>query len=67
MRKETGKTFSQLVLEARMERASAILRGSDLTVEEVGAMVGYADPGNFHKAFRKYWGSTPGEHRRADR
>ena len=50
-----------------MERASAILRGSDLTVEEVGAMVGYADPGNFHKAFRKYWGSTPGEHRRADR
>ena len=67
LRKETGKTFSQLVLEARMERASAILRGSDLTVEEVGAMVGYADPGNFHKAFRKYWGSTPGEHRRADR
>lgn len=67
LHKETGKTFSQLVLEARMERASAILRGSDLTVEEVGAMVGYADPGNFHKAFRKHWGSTPGEHRRAGR
>ena len=64
LRKETGKTFSQLVLEARMERASAILRGSNLTVEEVGAMVGYAGHGNFHKAFRKYWGSTPGEHRR---
>lgn len=65
LRKETGKTFSRLVLEARMERASAILRGSDLTVEEVGKMVGYADPGNFHKAFRGYWGATPGEHRRA--
>ena len=65
LRKETGKTFSRLVLEARMERASALLRGSGLTVEEVAGLVGYSNPSNFHAAFRDFWGHTPGEHRRA--
>ena len=63
LRAETGRTFTQLVLEARMERASALLRGSELTVEEVARLVGYSNPSNFHKAFREAFGETPARHR----
>lgn len=61
LRAETGKTFTQIVLEARMERAIALLRGSSLTVEEVASLVGYTNPSNFHKAFRAYFGQAPAQ------
>ena len=33
--KELGKSFSELVLEQRMERAAAVLRGTQLPVSEI--------------------------------
>ena len=57
--REYGVTFSQLVLEARMERAAALLRATSLSNEEIAYMVGYGNTSNFYKAFKKHYGTTP--------
>ena len=64
LRRETGKTFSELILEKRMDRAVVLLKGTDLSVEEISAMLGYSNSSNFYKAFRDYFGKTPREYLR---
>lgn len=59
---ETGKTFSALVLEKRMERALILLKRTTLSVEEISAMLGYGNQSNFYKAFKEYYGTTPREY-----
>ena len=61
MRKELGKSFSELLLEQRMERAIILLKGTTLPVEEIALMLGYSNSSNFHKAFREYFGRSPRE------
>ena len=61
LHRETGKTFSEIVLEKRMERAAILLNGTTLSIEEISAMLGYSNTSNFYKAFRDYYGKTPRE------
>ena len=49
---KTGKTFSELLLSARMHRARLLLDRTDLSIEKVAAMLGYGNSSNFYKAFR---------------
>lgn len=62
MRKELGKSFSEILLEQRMDRALALLKGTTLPIEEIAAMVGYSNSSNFHKAFRAYFHCSPREY-----
>ena len=62
LHRELGKTYSQIVLENRMERAVTLLKNTDLPVEEISAMLGYSNHSNFYKAFREYFGVTPREY-----
>lgn len=62
LRKKTGRTFSEILLEQRMDRALALLEGTSLSVEEVAAMVGYNDTSNFYRAFRGYYHASPREY-----
>lgn len=59
LRREVGKSFSQILLEQRMERALSLLWGTKLPIEEIASMVGYRDSSNFYKAFRNYYGGSP--------
>jgi len=56
---ETGKTFSDILLAQRMDRAVFLMRHTDLSIEEIAPMTGYNDKSNFHRAFRQYYGQTP--------
>ena len=56
---KTGKTFSQIVTEARMQRAELLLRRTDLSIEKIAAMLGYSNSSNFYKAFKQYFGTSP--------
>jgi AraC-like DNA-binding protein len=56
---KTGKTFSQILLSLRMERAVFLMKNTDLSIEEIAPMIGYTDKSNFHKAFLNYYGKTP--------
>jgi len=54
-----GRTFSQILLSQRMERAVFLIQNTDLSIEEMTPMLGYADKSNFHKAFKDYYGKSP--------
>ena len=56
---KTGRTFSELQLEARMRRAKLLLEHTDLSIEKIAAMLGYSNNSNFYKAFRLYYGTSP--------
>ena len=62
LREKTGKSFSELLVEARMKRAAILLKGTDLPVAEVARILGYTSTSNFHKAFRTHFGTTPREY-----
>ena len=45
-----------------MDKAVILLKGTDLSIEEISAMLGYGNSSNFYKAFRAYFGTTPREY-----
>lgn len=56
-------TYRTHLIATRMERAAELLARSDLTVREVADSVGYRQPAQFAKAFRRHHGVTPSEYR----
>ena len=62
LHKETGRKFTEILLEKRMDRAVLLLKNTTLSIEEIAAMLGYSNNSNFYKAFREYYGTTPREY-----
>ena len=57
---EIGRTtFREHLTGVRMERAAALLATHRLTVREVAHRVGYRQPAQFAKAFRRHQGLAP--------
>jgi AraC family transcriptional activator of pobA len=67
IRRKTGHTVQEWITERRMAQARRLLVETDLTVEQIGRKVGYADPVYFVRAFRRAHGITPLRWRRAGR
>jgi two-component system, response regulator YesN len=59
LRAETGKTFSELLADARMSRARLLLADRSNRVADVAALVGYADCKSFIRAFGHRFGKPP--------
>jgi AraC-like DNA-binding protein len=64
LRKEIGKTFTELVLERRMHAARNFLLNSTRSVGEVARLCGFADEAYFSRRFRQIHGQPPGQFRR---
>jgi transcriptional regulator GlxA family with amidase domain len=62
-----GTTFREHLTAVRMERAAELLGSRALTVREVAARVGYRQPAQFAKAFRRHHGVAPSGYRDAGR
>jgi AraC family transcriptional regulator, regulatory protein of adaptative response / methylphosphotriester-DNA alkyltransferase methyltransferase len=61
---EIGRTtFREHLTAVRMERAAEMLAARGLTVREVAHRVGYRQPAQFAKAFRRHHGSSPSDFR----
>lgn len=56
---EHGASFHELLEAARRAESIRLLRTTSLTVEQIAAQLGYADPSNFCRAFRKWTAATP--------
>jgi AraC family transcriptional regulator len=62
-KRKVGCTPHRYVLQLRMQSARKMLRGTDLSVLEVAAACGYANPSHFAAAFCNAFGQNPGEFR----
>lgn len=62
LHRETGRKFTEILLEKRMGRAVLLMRNTTLSIEEISAMLGYSNHSNFYKAFKEYYGVTPREY-----
>jgi AraC-like DNA-binding protein len=56
-------TFRDHLTAVRMERAAEMLTMRTLTVREVARRVGYRQPAQFAKAFRRHHGVAPSDYR----
>jgi AraC family transcriptional regulator, regulatory protein of adaptative response / methylphosphotriester-DNA alkyltransferase methyltransferase len=56
-------TFREHLTRVRMERAAALLANGSLTVREVARRVGYRQPAQFAKTFRRHLGAVPSAYR----
>ena len=56
-------SFRNAVLDVRMDIAAQMLASTNQTVRQVAAAVGYRQPAQFAKAFRRKHGVSPSEYR----
>jgi len=56
-------TFRDHITAVRMDRAAELLGTRTLTVREVAHRVGYRQPAQFAKAFRRHHGQAPSDFR----
>ncbi|CAE6910332.1 AraC family transcriptional regulator [Pseudomonas marincola] len=62
---EEGTSFQQLLDDTRRELAEQYLQQPSLTLLEASYLLGFADPSNFFRAFRRWFGVTPSDYRAA--
>lgn len=63
-KQQTGLNPIRWLEERRMEAARQYMTGTNKTVGEIAAAVGYVDPFYFSRVFRKYYGHAPRDYRR---
>ena len=63
LKKETGKTFTALVTERRMERAQELLANTSARIAEVAHASGFADEAYFTRRFKQWFGLSPRAYR----
>ena len=64
IRETTGRTFSDILIEARMKHAVSLLKSTSLPVSEIAYQVGYVNTENFIRTFRKRYQTTPTGYRK---
>jgi YesN/AraC family two-component response regulator len=60
----TGKTFSQILQQIRIQNAQNLLARTSKSCTEVAYECGYHDQSYFIKHFRRITGTTPAKYRR---
>ena len=63
IKEKSGKTFGELVTNAKMKKARTLLRNSITTVENIAIEAGYQNVEHFNRQFKKLYGMTPLEYR----
>lgn len=61
---EAGTSFQATLHSIRMERSAELLIESHIPVSAIASLVGYRQPNQFTKAFRRYYQLTPTELRK---
>jgi len=56
-------SYSQLLDETRRELAMQYIRRSRMSINEITYLLGFSEPSNFSRAFKRWTGHSPTEHR----
>lgn len=62
---QEGTSFKEILDEARHQLAVRYVRDSELPLREITGRLGFSDPGNFARAFRRWEGVSPNRYRRS--
>ena len=65
IKQRTGKNFSELLTDHRLQRAAELLSSSDMNIEDIALEIGYKVPSALYKHFSAHFGMTPKEYRDA--
>lgn len=60
---DEGTGYRQLIDETRRELALDYIRETPLSFSEISWLLGFSTPAAFHKAYRRWFDVSPGEHR----
>ena len=64
IKETTGKTFSEILIDARMKHAISLLKSTSLPISEVAYLVGYQNTENFIRVFKSRYSKTPTAYRK---
>lgn len=64
-KQEVGQTFTDYLIQIRMERAKELIMNSGIKVYEIAAMSGYDNVPYFSTAFKRYTGYSPSEFKKS--
>lgn len=64
IKRYTGKSFLELAVSLKMERAGKLLAETDVPVEEIADCLGYSNTSGLYKQFYAKYGMTPGAYRK---
>lgn len=59
VRRRTGRTVQDWILQRRMDQACRLLSGTDLSIAEIARRTGLSDPAYFSRQFRRTFGVSP--------
>lgn len=62
-KRETGKSFSESLLETRMKKAAELLICPEYKIYDISEFLGYENSKNFSRAFKSYYGISPRDFR----
>lgn len=60
---EEGQSYRAILDDLRSDLAISLLTESDLSISDIAGQLGFAESSAFHRAFKKWTGSRPGEYR----
>jgi two-component system, response regulator YesN len=63
-KQKLGRSFSDEVSTMRMEKAARLLADQGMPVTQAASELGYSNPKNFSRAFRRHFGASPRAYRR---
>ena len=59
IKKKTGRTFKDLLVEKRLRQAEYLLSNTALPIADIALSVGYENTSYFHRIFRETYGMSP--------
>lgn len=62
---QEGSSFRAIVEEERKQLAAQLLASTPMKLDEMAMQLGYTDTASFTRAFRRWYGQSPGEYRKA--
>lgn len=67
IKQSTGKIFSDILKQIRLNEAEKLLSTTELSVREISTRIGYIKPSYFYKFFKQHHGLTPMEYRNMEK
>jgi len=60
---ESGLSYNEVLDAMRRDAAAQYLAGESFSIGEIAYLLGYSEPAAFHRAFKRWHGTTPAAYR----